>query len=70
MSLRKYLTMSLSVLFIVSCGSPDPPPPKRTVFDPLLQSEQRARDVQKTVNEQADAARKALDTQERGDTTP
>ena len=70
MSLRKYLTMSLSVLFIVSCASPDPPPPKRTVFDPLLQSEQRARDVQKTVNEQADAARKALDTQERGDTTP
>ena len=68
MSLPKYLTMSLSVLFIVSCASPEPPP-KTTVFDPLLQSEQRARDVQKTVNEQADAARKAMDTEERGDTS-
>jgi len=69
MGLLKVSTMSLSVLFIVSCGSPDPPP-KQTVFDPLLQSEQRARDVQKTVNAQADATKKAVDSQERGDTTP
>jgi hypothetical protein len=68
MGLLKVSTMSLSVLFIVSCTSPDPP--KQTVFDPLLQSEQRARDVQKTVNAQADATNKAVDTQERGDTTP
>jgi hypothetical protein len=61
--------MSLSVLFIVSCASPDPPP-KKTVFDPLVQAEQRARDVQKTVNAQAEAASKAVDTQERGDTSP
>ncbi len=69
MGLLRVSTMSLSVLFIVSCASPDPPP-KQTVFDPLLQSEQRARDVQKTVNAQADAASKAVDSQERGDTTP
>jgi hypothetical protein len=69
MGLLRVSTMSLSVLFIVSCASPDPPP-KQTVFDPLLQSEQRARDVQKTVNAQADATNKAVDSQERGDTAP
>jgi hypothetical protein len=65
----KMLTMSLSVLFIVSCGSPEPPP-KKTVFEPMLQTEQRARDVQKTVDVNTDTTRKAVDTQERGDTAP
>jgi hypothetical protein len=63
----RVLTISLSVLFIVSCGSPEPPP-KKTIFDPLLQTEQRAREVQKTVDANADATRTAVDTQERGDT--
>jgi hypothetical protein len=67
----KFMTMALAVSFSVSCASPDPPPPPaKTVFDPLLQAEQRARDVQKTVDEHADATRKAVDTQERGDTAP
>jgi hypothetical protein len=66
----KFSTLSLSVLFILNCTSEAPPPPKTTVFDPLLQAEQRARDVQKTVDQHADATRKAVDTQERGDTTP
>ena len=69
MGLLRVLTMSLSVLFTVSCASPEPPP-KKTVFDPLLQTEQQARDVQKTVDAQADATRKAVDAQERGDNTP
>ncbi len=69
MGLGKVSTMSLSVLFIVSCASPEPPP-KKTVFDPLTQQLQRARDVQKTVDEHADATRKAVDNQERGDTPP
>jgi len=56
-------------LFIVSCGSPEPPP-KKTVFEPLLQNEERAREVQKTVDANAEATRKAVDTQERGDTAP
>jgi hypothetical protein len=64
----KFMTMSLPVLFTLGCSAP--PPPKTTVFDPLVQSEQRARDVQKTVDQNADSARKAVDTQERGDTTP
>ena len=69
MGLLRLLTMSLSVLFIVSCASPEPPP-KKTVFDPLTQQLDRARDVQKTVNAQAEATSKAVDAQERGDTTP
>lgn len=71
MSLVRYMTVSLSVLFIISCTSPEPPPPpKKTVFDPLIQSEERAREVQKTVDQNAEATRKAVDTQERGDTSP
>ncbi len=69
MGLFKVLTMSVSVLFMLSCASPETPP-KKTVFDPLLQSEERAREVQKTVDANADATRKAVDTQERGDTAP
>jgi hypothetical protein len=70
MSYWKFSTMSLAVLFTLSCSSPEVPRPKTTVFDPLLQAEQRARDVQKTVDQHADATRKTVDTQERGDTTP
>jgi hypothetical protein len=62
--------MSLSVLFMVSCGAPEQPPPKKTVFDPLTQQLDRARDVQKTVDANAEATRKTVDTQERGDTPP
>jgi hypothetical protein len=63
----KFLTLSLSVLFILSCASPDPPPPKKTVFEPLLQPVERAKAVQDTVNSQADATRKAVDSQERAE---
>jgi hypothetical protein len=69
MSNWKFSTMSLSVLFTLSCSGPEaPPPPKSTIMAPLLQAEQRARDVQQTVDQHADATRKAVDTQERGDT--
>ena len=64
----KCWTTALSVLFIASCSSP-PPPPKNNVFDPLTQQLDKARDVQKTVDEEAEKARKAIDNQERGDST-
>ena len=67
MSYWKFSTLSLAVLFILGCAAPEPPP-KKTIFDPMLQSEQRARDVQNTVMEQAEEQRKAVDKQERGET--
>jgi hypothetical protein len=70
MGMLQNVTMSLSVLFIISCAAPEVPPPKKTVFDPLTQQIDRAREVQKTVDEHADATRKTVDTQERGDTSP
>jgi len=66
----KVLTISASVLFITKLRVSRPAAAKKTVFDPLLQAEQRARDVQKTVDQNADSTRKAVDTQERGDTAP
>jgi hypothetical protein len=68
MGLLKNMTMAVLVLFIAGCTSP--PPPEKTVFDPLLKDEERARAVQKTVDEHADATRKSVDDQERGDTAP
>ncbi len=69
----KYWTTALSVSFIAACSPPPPPPPPpppaHTVFDPLTQQEERARELQKTVDEQAARTRKAIDAQERGDTS-
>ncbi|HWG72027.1 MAG TPA: hypothetical protein VN692_21620 [Steroidobacteraceae bacterium] len=70
MGLLKVTTLSLAVLFTLSCAPPDPPPPQKTVFDPLTHQLDRARDVQNTVDAQAQAARKAIDAQERGDSAP
>lgn len=70
MRLLNILTMSLSVLFIAGCAAPDPPPPQKTVFDPLTHQLDRARDVQKTVDANSEAMRKAVDNQERGDIPP
>jgi len=67
MSLLKVSTLSLSVLFILSCSAPDPPPPKQTVFDPLTNQVERAKEVQGTVDAQAANAKKTLDAQERGE---
>jgi hypothetical protein len=63
--------MALSVSFIAGCSAAEPPPPPaKTVFDPLTQQLDRARDVQKTVDENAEKTHKTIDTQERGDTPP
>jgi hypothetical protein len=66
-------TMWLAVLFIQGCSSsqaPDPPaPPAKTVFDPLTQQLDKARGVQKTVDQSAESTQKAVDSQERGDSS-
>ena len=74
MGMLKLSTVWLALMFIHGCSSgqppPDAPPPPKTVFDPLTQQLDRARDVQKTVNQSAEDTRKAVDSQERGDTAP
>jgi hypothetical protein len=65
----KCWTTALVVLFIASCSAPPPPPPEKNVFDPLTQQLDKARDVQKTVDEEAEKNRKAIDDQERGEST-
>jgi hypothetical protein len=69
MGLSKNVTMLLSILVIAGCAPPDRPPRPKTVFEPLTQQVDRAREVQKTVDEHADSSREAVDTQERGDTS-
>ena len=61
------MTMPLGVMFIVSCSGSQPPPPAKTVFDPLTQELDRAREVQKTVDENAAKTRQAIENQARGD---
>jgi len=65
MDVLRISTVCLAVSFIMGCA--DPPPPKKTVFDPLLQQEERARAAQQAVDQNADATRKAVEAQERGD---
>jgi hypothetical protein len=72
MGVLKLSTAALGVMFIQSCSEQQdpPPPPTKTIFDPLTQQLSHARDVQQTVSQSADATRKAVDSQERGDTSP
>ncbi|MGO9949432.1 MAG: hypothetical protein ACLPWG_21600 [Steroidobacteraceae bacterium] len=64
----KRMTMTLVVMFIVSCSASQPPPPAKTVFDPLTQELDKAREVQKTVDENAAKTRQAIENQARGET--
>lgn len=71
MNASKYWMMALVTLLLAACSEePPPPPPKKNVFDSLTQTEQRARDVQTTVDENAARQRQATDAQERGDKAP
>lgn len=66
--------VSLAVMSILGCSShqsPDPAPPApKTVFDPLTQQLSRAKGVQNTVDANTENMRKAVDSQERGDSPP
>jgi hypothetical protein len=82
MDVLKVSTVAAAILFILGCSSgqnadspgavaPDAAvPPAKTVFDPLTQQLEKARDVQKTVDRNADDTHKAVDTEERGESSP
>jgi hypothetical protein len=73
MGMLKLSSLALAVLFIIGCSPgqiPDSPPPAKTVFDPLTRNLDKARGVQQAADANADATRKAVDSQERGDGTP
>jgi hypothetical protein len=73
MGMLERWTLSLAVLFIQACSSEQPPnppaPPVKTVFDPLTQQMDKARAVQSTVDQSAANTQKAIDSQERGDSS-
>ena len=73
MGMLRISTLSLAVLLVQGCSPgqpPEAPPPAKTVFDPMTQQLDRARDVQKTVDQNADKTRAAAESQERGDGSP
>ncbi|MGC1387108.1 MAG: hypothetical protein ACLPX1_01670 [Steroidobacteraceae bacterium] len=77
MGVFKFSALSLAASLLQGCSSGQPPaappsgaPPEKTVFDPMTQQIDRARDVQKTVDQSADKTRAAVDSQERGDASP
>jgi hypothetical protein len=78
MGVLKFSALSLAASLLHGCSSGQPPaapspgaaPPEKTVFDPLTQQLDRARDVQKTIDQSADKTRSAVDSQERGDGSP
>jgi hypothetical protein len=65
MKVLQGFTVCLAVCCMLGCA--DPPPPSKTVFDPLTQQLDRARDVQTTVDQNTAATRTAVDSEERGD---
>jgi len=73
MGMLERWTLSLAVLFIQACSSEQPPetpaPPAKTVFDPLTQQVEKARSVQGAVDQNAANTQKAIDSQERGESS-
>jgi len=62
----KYLCLMLCIAALGACSSkpPEPvasPPPVATPFDGMRADEQRAKDVQKTVDKQAEDQRKQIE---------
>jgi hypothetical protein len=49
---------------------PQPAPPAKTVFDPLLHSEDRARAVQGVIDQNAADTRKRIDAESEGSDAP
>ncbi len=69
----KLSTAAIVFSFLLGCSShdsPEPAPPRKTVFDPLTQDLDRARAAQQSVDQGAARERAAIDAEERGDKSP
>jgi len=73
MGMLERWTLLVAVSFIQACSPGRPPEPKSqsetTVFDPLTQQANKARGVQSTVDQNAANTQRAIDAQERGDSS-
>jgi hypothetical protein len=65
----KWSSAALSIMLVAGC-TPAAPPPEKTVFDPLTREMDKAREVQKTVDENAEKTRKDIEAQEHGENRP
>jgi hypothetical protein len=73
MKFKIFFLMGVPLACLAGCSPshvPAPKPPEKNVFDALTQTEQRARDVQKTLDDSASRARQSVAAQERGDPAP
>jgi hypothetical protein len=80
MDTLKLWRAACAMILVAGCSggkSPEPAaasaadsPPAKTVFDPLTQQLQRAKDVQGTADQSADRQRQNVDAQERGNAPP
>jgi hypothetical protein len=74
MGLPKISTVVLAVCLAGACArhqAPEAPrAPQPTVFDPLTRQLDKAHGVEAAADANAEATRKAVDAQERGDSTP
>jgi hypothetical protein len=68
MGVSSRLTLAVAVLFI--CGCSDPPPPSKTVFDPLTSTLKKAHGVQDTIDQNAASTRAAAAAEEQGNAPP
>jgi hypothetical protein len=70
MGVPKLPILLLAILFIQGCSPSQPPdPPAKTVFDPLSQPINKARGVQQAVDQNAEGTQKAIESQQRGESS-
>ena len=66
--MRRLVLAGMAGLFIIGCGSGEQPEEtEESVFDPLIETLERAEDVQNTVQSQAEELRRRLEEAENGE---
>lgn len=63
--MRTLITLTMCLGLLTACG--DSNPPQKTVFDPMLETKQKARDVEKKLEESAQKQREQMERNEQGE---